>query len=168
MEQASLWRAIEELHPASFAWARACSGSGAEAEDVLQTAYEKIAGGRAKFDGRSSLKTWLFGVIRWTAAEHRRRAWVRRFMPARTSAPPASPEDHAAQSERARALVLLIAQLPDRQRQVLHLVFYEDMSVEAAAEAMGVTVGTARVHYDRAKKRLAELVGRTEAADGRR
>jgi RNA polymerase sigma factor (sigma-70 family) len=158
----ALWLAIEELHPASFAWARACAGSEGEAEDVLQTVYEKIAGGRATFGGRSSLKTWLFGVIRWTAREHKRR-WFRRPL-ARTSAAPPSPEHHAADNERARRLLAALAELPDRQREIVHLVFYEDMTVEAAADTMGVSVGTARQHYDRAKKKLAERLDVKELA----
>jgi RNA polymerase sigma-70 factor (ECF subfamily) len=48
--------------------------------------------------------------------------------------------------------------LPGRQRQVLHLVFHEDLTVEAAAGVRGVTVGSARTHYARGKARLRELL----------
>ena len=48
-------------------------GEAVWAEDVLQTSYLKILDGRARFGGRSSFKTFLFGVIRHTAAEDRRR-----------------------------------------------------------------------------------------------
>ncbi|HEX6836121.1 MAG TPA: sigma factor, partial [Polyangia bacterium] len=61
---------LAELHPASFAWALTCCGfDRQEAEDVLQTAYLKILDGRARFDGRSTFKTWLFAVVRHTAAD---------------------------------------------------------------------------------------------------
>ena len=64
---------LAALHPASFGWALACSGRDADlAEEVLQDVYFKVLDGRARFDRRSSLKTWLFGVIRMTAREHRR------------------------------------------------------------------------------------------------
>lgn len=157
----TLRRAIADLHVASFAWARACSS--ADAEDVLQSAYEKVVSGAARFDGRSSIKTWLFGVIRITALEHGRRAWMRRLRLVPLARDPDDPsarraDRSAEQASTARALVDALAMLSDRQRQVLHLVFYEDLTVDDAASAMGVSVGTARVHYDRGKKRVAELL----------
>src|SRR5258706_9674550 len=73
---------LEELHRESFAWALVCAAhEHSEAEDVLQMTYLKILDGRASYAGRSAFKTWLFGVIRMTAREHRRRAlwrWLRR------------------------------------------------------------------------------------------
>jgi len=156
---------LERLHPASFGWALACCGRNRhEAEDVLQTAYLKVLEGRARFEGRSSMKTWLFAVIRRTAAERRRRHIVRAlasdFWREREPAPePAlSPERALQQAETARGLVRALAALPRRQREVLHLVFYEDLTVEQAAEVLEVTVGTARTHYQRGKERLRALL----------
>jgi RNA polymerase sigma-70 factor (ECF subfamily) len=48
--------------------------------------------------------------------------------------------------------------LPSRQQEVLRLTFYHGLSVSQAAEAMGVSVGTARTHYERAKQQLRELL----------
>src|SRR4051794_18515688 len=71
-------RELASLHHASFGWALACTGRDpSAAEDVLQDVYFKVLDGRARFDGKSSLKTWLFGVIRMTAREHRRWSVVR-------------------------------------------------------------------------------------------
>src|SRR5258705_6909899 len=65
---------LERLHCSSFGWALSCCRRDREeAEEVLQASYLKLLEGRARFDGRASLKTFLFGVIRRTASEQRRR-----------------------------------------------------------------------------------------------
>jgi RNA polymerase sigma factor (sigma-70 family) len=166
MEAAPLAAALAELHAASFGWALACCGRDASAAaDVLQQAYWKVLEGKARFDERSSLKTWFFAVIRWTAAEQRRS--VVRFL--RRSAPPsdapeppasssAKPDRATERTESAARLSRALAKLAPRQREVLHLVFYEELSVADAAAIMGVSVGSARQHYDRGKTRLKELL----------
>lgn len=150
---------LAELHPASFAWALACCGfERQEAEDVLQTTYVKILDGRARFDGRSSLKTWLFAVVRHTAADVRRRRLVASLGLERLFASfvrPASDEPAVGSEERAKVRAAL-ARLSRRQREVLDLVFYHDFTVEEAARIMNVSVGSARVHYQRGKQRLQE------------
>jgi RNA polymerase sigma-70 factor (ECF subfamily) len=61
-------------------------------------------------------------------------------------------------SQGSARLLGVLATLPERQQQVLHLVFYQDLSLREAAEVLGVRVGTARVHYERGKKRLRALL----------
>jgi RNA polymerase sigma-70 factor (ECF subfamily) len=152
-------REIEQLHDRSFAWALACCGwRREEASEVLQTAYLKVLDGRARFDGRASFKTWLFSVIRNTAADRRRRSWLTtlgldRLWQLRIERP-TRPDDE--QGTRVRAS---LRRLAARQREVLELVFYQDLTIEEAAQVMGVSVGTARVHYERGKRRLGEWLG---------
>jgi RNA polymerase sigma factor (sigma-70 family) len=154
---------LEELHPASFGWALLCCGwDRQEAEEVLQETYLKVLCASAVFDGRSSLKTWLFGVIRKTAAERRRRRWVRaialkRWLGGQPDPPsPEDPESTARACEDREALHRALRALPARQRELLHLVFYQDLTVEEASRVLGISAGTARTHYHRGKERLRE------------
>src|SRR4051812_12414656 len=70
--------ALVRHNPAAFGWALACCrGDRSVAEDVLQAAYLKLLDGRAKYSGEGEFRAFLFGVIRRTAAEERRRRAVR-------------------------------------------------------------------------------------------
>ncbi len=153
--------ALAALHEASFGWARSCCGGNADdAADLLQTCYAKVVAGQAVFSGRSSFRTWLFGVIRLTALELRRRS-ARELAVTQWSQDTelaASADVEVVEAEQTATLREALRQLPDRQREVVHLVFYEGMSVADAAVVMELSVGSARVHYDRAKKRLRLLL----------
>jgi RNA polymerase sigma factor (sigma-70 family) len=158
---------LERHHADCFAWAMTCCRCDrAESEDVLQSSYLKVLDGRAVFAGRSSFKTWLFGVIRRTAAEQRRRRVLRRLwcaQPLNSVAlvdPAPHPDTIVGRSESAARLVAALDTLPRRQRDVLHLVFYQDLTIREAADVLGVSVGTARVHYERGKSRLREHLNR--------
>jgi len=160
MDEPDLRRAIERYHAECFGWALACCGRDkAEAEDVLQTSYLKILEGRARFDDRSSVKTWMFGVIRRTASEERRRGLLGLRIRESKDAPlPAALEqpgiDGIDDARRSAELLVALSSLAARQREVLQLVFYHDMTIEDAAAIMHVSVGTARTHYERGKARL--------------
>ncbi|MBL8961369.1 MAG: RNA polymerase sigma factor [Gemmatimonadetes bacterium] len=152
---------LAALHEAGFAWARSCcQGDPDLAADVLQTTYVKILAGNARFAGRSSFRTWLFGVIRLTSLELQRRGGRELPFDADTDAESgdASAELEVIRAEEHEALRAALGRLPDRQREVLHLVFQQEMTIAEAAGVMGVSLGSARVHYERAKKRLRALL----------
>ena len=157
--------ALEQHHAMSYGWALSCCSSNpTDAEDVLQTVYQKILEGRARYDGRAAFKTWLFAVIRNTAASERRRNWIR-FLRLGSyqkehekDYQPADDGDGLEGAERVHLFRAVLAKLSRRQQEILHLVFYQDLTVEAAAKAMGVSLGSARTHYDRAKKQLGQLL----------
>ena len=160
MTPADIRAEIERLHPAGFAWSMACCGRDRPtAEDVLQTSYLKILDGRARYEGRSSFKTFLFGVIRRTAAEERRRAALATMLGERAGAEAWPGTGDEGVSADRLALRAALARLPRRQREVLDLVFAFGMTVQEAAQALSISPGSASVHYDRGKKRLAALLG---------
>lgn len=164
MSRDALEQELERVHARAFGWALACcSGDRAAAEDAMQASYLKVLDGRARFDGRASFRTWLFSVIRRTAAEQRRRALLRRLLPlaALGAAADGRPDPAAVlvRSETSRQLEAALATLPRRQRELLHLVFYQDLTIAEAAAVAGVSVGTARTHYERGKAALRRLLG---------
>jgi RNA polymerase sigma-70 factor (ECF subfamily) len=163
---AELEATLAGLHAESFGWALSCCGwDRADAEDVLQTTYLRVVSGRARFAGRSAFRTWLFGVIRHVAREHHRRARMQLAGAERLALEAAGADEAGAASddpverdEVRRRLLEALAELPPRQREVLHLVFYHDLTIAEAAEVMEVSLGSARVHYERGKSRLRSLL----------
>lgn len=151
-------------HSDCMGWALVCcSFDRDEAIDVLQETYLKVLDGRAIYRGESAFRTWLFGVIRRTAGEHRRRLARRFTAPWRrehdqlpdVALDPAGQLDQRAAAERVRKAT---QSLSLRQRQVLYLVFNNDLSIDAAAAVVGISLGSARTHYTRGKAHLRQLL----------
>jgi RNA polymerase sigma-70 factor (ECF subfamily) len=169
MDREELRRQLELSHADGFTWALHCCDRDARtAEDVLQTAYLKVLDGRARFDGRAAFTTWLFAVIRRTAAEARRRHLIERLRLVPLNGREPLPEQTAQglqDAERRSALALALGRLPRRQREVLLLVFYHGQTVDDAAGILGIGAGSARRHYARGKERLRELLARHEALE---
>ena len=150
--------ALQAVHEQLFAWAMSrCDFDRTAAEDLMQQAYIEVLSGRARFDNQSTLRTFLFGVVQKLASGMRRKLATRLRIVSQ----------HPGEFSQAEALVSsqgdseservwqAVANLPARQRDITELVFCRDITIEEASAIMGVSVGTGRVHYDRAKKALA-------------
>lgn len=163
MDGIELRAELERCHAESYGWALSCcSRDPAEAADVLQTVYLKILEGKARYSGKAAFRTWLFAVIRKTAADARRRRTLRqlglRAYGKRAHAVPReeNPDEQIYRTQIRAMFLRALTALPRRQREVVQLVFYHDLSLQEAAAVMGVSVGSARTHYARAKKRLRQ------------
>ena len=169
MESEELRALLEHHHASSFGWAMACCRRDqGEAEEVLQIVYLKVLEGKARFNGKASFKTWLFAVIRKTASDQRRKSLLRALLTLRVAdlgskQREEQPDESAYRSEIQNLFRRALARLPKRQREALELVFYHDLNLQEAADVMSVSVGSARTHYERGKKRLRQLLEESDA-----
>ena len=151
--------ALEAMHGQVFGWALSrCNFEQVVAEDLVQQAYVELLTGKARFDGESSLKTFVFAVVQ-NLARSRFRRIASRLRLTQQAAPtdagivnPVEPGEH-------EIVWRAVQTLPQRQRDIVELMFCRDMTIEAASRVMGISTGTGRVHYDRAKKALKEKLG---------
>ena len=122
------------------------------AEEVLQETMMAVWKGAKRFKGRSKVTTWLLGIAKNQAHNLLRREERGRRLPeAADRVPdPSSEAEMSVQVERA------VDALPEAQREVLHLVFYENLTVRETAELLGVPEGTVKSRMHHARKRLAE------------
>lgn len=133
-----------------------------EAWEIVQQVYVEILEGRADLESARNPKNFLLGVARRVAASRRRRAAVGRFLGLSSTEPSIAsldpdPESRAERSELRARINRTFEELPPRQLEVATLVFAQELTIEEAAEAMGVSLGAARRHYHRAKQKLAAL-----------
>ena len=117
----------------------------------------EVLSGRARFDNKSALKTFVFGVVQNLARSQLRKVAIRLRIVRNHSAELQQNERTEADeySEEKEPIWQAVQELPARQRDITELVFCRDMTIEEASAVMGVSLGTGRVHYDRAKKALA-------------
>ena len=162
---------LKAHHAASFGWALVCCSWQREmAEDVLQESYLRVLDGRAEYSDRSSQKTWFFAVIKRVAADvyrnHKRRSLlnVRLVTGGETGSWVKSPgvsnplSEGLQREESVMKLQQALLQLSVRQREVMHLVFYSELTLEEAAATLDISLGSTRTHYHRGKERLAQLI----------
>ncbi len=147
--------ALEAMHSQVYGWALSrCGFDHTAAEDLMQQAYVELLSGNARFDNKSSLRTFVFAVVQ-NLAKNRFRRLATRLRLVRQHAELAIDEAvNAPAIEQNDSVWSAVRALPARQRDIIELIFCRELTIEEAAQVMGVTTGTGRVHYDRAKKAL--------------
>ncbi len=147
--------ALEAMHSQVYGWALSrCGFDHTAAEDLMQQAYVELLSGNARFNNKSSLRTFVFAVVQ-NLAKNRFRRLATRLRLVRQHAELAIDEAvNAPAIEQNDGVWSAVRALPARQRDIIELIFCRELTIEEAAQVMGVTTGTGRVHYDRAKKAL--------------
>lgn len=149
--------ALEAIHSQVYAWALSrCDFDHATAEDLMQQAYVELISGNARFDNRSSLKTFVFSVVQNLAKSRYRRLATRLRLVRTYRQDVAGDETVEMASDNDSGVWRTVRALPARQRDIIELVFLRDLTVDEASAVMGVSSGTGRRHYDRAKKALRD------------
>jgi RNA polymerase sigma factor (sigma-70 family) len=152
--------ALEAIHSQVFGWALSrCYYDHAAAEDLMQQAYVELLSGKARFDNQSTLKTFVFSVIQNLARSRYRRLASRMRLVKQYGATSAEETTEMPEASNHSAVWAQVKNLPARQRDIIELIFCRDLTIEQASKVMGVTTGTGRVHYDRAKKSLRAKLG---------
>ena len=164
-------QALEALHSQLYGWALSrCGYNETEAWDLMQQAYVEVLSGRARFDNKSSLKTFVFGIVQNLARSRFRQMAVRLRLIKTYASPDEDHKDRKDYADHSESELIwkAVESLPQRQRDITELVFCRELTIEAASQVMGVTVGTGRVHYARAKKSLAKALAELKQKESNR
>lgn len=147
--------ALEAIHCQVFGWALSrCNYDQAVAEDLVQQAYVELLTGKARFERQSSLRTFVFGVVQNLARSRCRRMAIRIRLLNKATVELAGGTAELQEPDSSGYLWRAVQDLPARQRDIVELVFCRDLTIAEASRVMGVSTGTGRAHYDRAKRAL--------------
>jgi len=147
------------------------------AEDVVQEVFLAVHRRLAEFEGRSSVKTWLVGIVRLILLERRRSMRHKALDQTPDSAAAAdvdaiedvcteSPHERAAHAEAVRLLHELLDGLDEDKREVFVLVELEQMPAVEVASALGVNVNTVYSRLRLAREKFNAALARHRARDG--
>ena len=137
------------------------AGSRADGEDLLQSALERLLRHWRRIDGdpENYVRRTLYNL----AADEWRHQRVRQRKAVLFE--PAPPVDPATAVDLRDAVVRVLVRLPPRQRAVLVLRYFEQLSEAETAEALGCSVGTVKSATARGLVRLREMTASAERAE---
>lgn len=151
---------FHDLHPKIYGYVRAQVASREIAEDITATAFERALKGNHTYNPqKGAVDSWLFGIVRNLIIDHHmarskqpRHVELEAAFPLSTSQP--SPEQAVLQAERQQVLELLLAELPDRDREIIHLRFFGKLTNRKIAELLEMNEKTVSVIIFRTLKKL--------------
>lgn len=149
---------LREFQGPIHAYLRRLCASEADAADLAQVTFVKVWRSLDRFQGASSVSTWVHRIAYCSYIDWRRRcrpddsrddAWWN-HLPAAGPAP----SEQASDLDAARKIHAAVARLPEEERQAVHLHYYQNLTLAESAEVMALPLSTLKYRLRGALDRL--------------
>ena len=133
----------------------------ATAEDLISEVFLDVWRQAGRFEGRSTVSTWMLAIARFKAISALRRRLNEELDEETIGAIEDPSDDPAAALEKKDKSVVIrkcLMGLSAEHREIVDLVYYHEKSVEEVADIVGIPVNTVKTRMFYARKRLAELL----------
>jgi RNA polymerase sigma-70 factor (ECF subfamily) len=161
-----LAESLEQVYRQHFAFVwrtlRALGVPSSALDDAVQEVFLVVHRRGHDFEGRSSVKTWLFGIAVRVAANFRRSAQRRPtdLLSAELPTDVPDPEQHAVRAEATRFVEHFLSKLEDGPRAAFIACVLEELSVPEAAQALGVNANTLYSRLRNARLRFSAALAK--------
>lgn len=144
-----------------FAFFRRWCANDADAEDLTQKTFAKVWAALPSYQGRASFSTWIHGIGYHVYVDWRRKgnrldsqtdAWWETCV-----ADGPSPFENAAERELAAQLHAMVARLDEGKREVVHLHYYQGLSIKETAEVLDIATSTVKYRLREALDQLGSI-----------
>ncbi len=137
--------------------------AGSDAEDVVQDAFVKAFTRLGQFRTDAAFRPWVLAIVA-NEARNRRRSSARRVALAlrtadREAGAPVDPATDVVSAAAREQLLGAVSALPDRDREIVALRYFAELSEAETATALGCPVGTVKSRLSRALTRLRAELG---------
>ena len=157
---AELYRMFE---PRIFAFAKVRLNDFQEGSDLLNDVMLEVWRGAGRFEGRSSVTTWIFGIAHHKVVDRLRQRSKHQYEDLETTKAIESDTDLDEiifGKQLGTFIQKCMHKLSDEQRQVVHLAFFEDLSYREIGEIVGSPEGTIKARMFHAKQALKRCLAR--------
>jgi RNA polymerase sigma-70 factor (ECF subfamily) len=131
------------------------------AEDLINEVFFDIWRQAAKFQARSTVSTWLLAIARFKALSSLRRRGAEELNQETATAIEDigdDPEVTIRKKDQSEILQECLSRLSPEHREIIDLVYYQEMAIREVAEIVGITESTVKTRMFYARKRLSELL----------
>jgi RNA polymerase sigma-70 factor (ECF subfamily) len=132
----------------------------ASAEDVISEVFLDVWRQAGRFEGRSSVSTWLIAIARFKALSLLRKRHEEELDDETAESieePSDGPEIAVTKKDKSEKLRKCLTALSPEHREIIDLVYYHEKSVEEVAEIVGIPENTVKTRMFYARKKLGEL-----------
>jgi RNA polymerase sigma-70 factor, ECF subfamily len=136
-------------------------GDRQSAEDLVSEVFLDIWRHAAKFQARSEVSTWILAIARFKALSSLRRREADQLDDVTAAAiedPGDDPETTIEKRDRRNILRKCLSRLSPDHREIVDLVYYQEMPIREIAEILGIPANTVKTRMFHARKRLSELL----------
>lgn len=170
-------RDVAPLIPTVYRLCLALADNASSAEDLLQSALVRAYVHRDSFRGEGALTAWLCCIVRNEHTEvvrqtARRRSLVRsalerfgQLFEDWSAAPELGPELSLSIAEDSESVLAALQELPEQYRSAVWMCDVEEMSYQAASEALGIPIGTVKSRHARGRAKLRACLVRRRAQE---
>jgi RNA polymerase sigma-70 factor (ECF subfamily) len=132
------------------------------AEDIFQDVFIKVSQKLSTFEGNSSIKTWIIRITINTCKDYLKSAWNRRVVPMMDYQEDAiiseTDYDEVEKQDTKDLIKKSVLSLPAKYKDVVLCVYYQDMTITEAAQALNIAEGTAKSRLSRARQKLKSIL----------
>ncbi len=169
-DEASARALVDRTYQPIYAFLRRMADSDADADDLTQRTYQRAWQSLSSFEGRCSPSSWLHGIayrvwVDWLRSPRRTEARSSDWWDA-VSAEAPSPAETAAHADLECSVHHQVSKLETDLRATINLHYYQGLSLQETADALGIAVSTVkhrlREALEQIRKRLGEPSTKTQ------